>query len=138
MWYISIYLSFVFNFLAHYIHFISHTPHTVSILISVSSSKWDWKTKPTKIITEFNQFFTCSTDNPHSLSSRFLWSSLSLSLSLNMWVWRTWFLQEKFCNNACVERYLEGNGDSVKKAAKHLRNSLSWRDSFGVGNLIIT
>ncbi|XP_051127973.1 phosphatidylinositol transfer protein PDR17-like isoform X2 [Andrographis paniculata] len=37
--------------------------------------------------------------------------------------------QEKFCNNACVERFLKAKGDSVKKAAKHLRNCLAWRDS---------
>ncbi|TXG72048.1 hypothetical protein EZV62_000627 [Acer yangbiense] len=29
--------------------------------------------------------------------------------------------QEKFCNNACVDRFLRAKGDSVKKSAKHLR-----------------
>ncbi|XP_057783224.1 uncharacterized protein LOC131001062 [Salvia miltiorrhiza] len=44
--------------------------------------------------------------------------------------------QERFCNNACVERFLKAKGDSVKKAAKHLRNCLSWRDSFAVDHLM--
>ncbi|KAL7105229.1 hypothetical protein ACP275_07G031100 [Erythranthe tilingii] len=45
--------------------------------------------------------------------------------------------QEKFCNNACVERFLKSKGDSVKKAAKQLRNCLSWRDSIiATDNLI--
>ncbi|KAL3828791.1 hypothetical protein ACJIZ3_017593 [Penstemon smallii] len=44
--------------------------------------------------------------------------------------------QEKFCNKACVERFLKAKGDSVKKAAKQLRNCLSWRDSIGTDNLI--
>ncbi|KAL1536076.1 phosphatidylinositol transfer protein 3-like isoform X1 [Salvia divinorum] len=44
--------------------------------------------------------------------------------------------QEKFCNNACVERFLKAKGESVKKAAKHLRNCLSWRDSFGIDHLM--
>lgn len=43
------------------------------------------------------------------------------------------FVQEKFCNNACVERFLKAKGDNVKKAAKQLRASLSWRDSIGTG-----
>ncbi|KAG6394940.1 hypothetical protein SASPL_145531 [Salvia splendens] len=43
--------------------------------------------------------------------------------------------QEKFCNNACVERFLKAKGLSVKKAAKHLRNCLSWRDSFALDHL---
>ncbi|KAI3459384.1 hypothetical protein Pfo_016047 [Paulownia fortunei] len=42
--------------------------------------------------------------------------------------------QEKFCNNASVERFLKAKGDSVKKAAKHLRNCLSWRDSLGTAD----
>lgn len=41
--------------------------------------------------------------------------------------------QEKFCNNACVERFLKAKGDNVKKAAKHLRACLSWRESIGTG-----
>ncbi|KAL9140144.1 hypothetical protein ABFS82_14G016600 [Erythranthe guttata] len=44
--------------------------------------------------------------------------------------------QEKFCNEACVERYLKAKGYSVKKAAKNLRNCLSWRDSFGTDKLM--
>ncbi|KAJ6721550.1 SEC14P-LIKE PHOSPHATIDYLINOSITOL TRANSFER FAMILY PROTEIN [Salix viminalis] len=44
--------------------------------------------------------------------------------------------QEKFCNNACVERFLRAKGDNVKKAAKHLRGCLSWRESIGTENLI--
>ncbi|KAJ6903462.1 hypothetical protein NC651_020831 [Populus alba x Populus x berolinensis] len=44
--------------------------------------------------------------------------------------------QEKFCNNACVERFLRAKGDNVKKAAKHLRACLSWRESAGTENLI--
>ncbi|XP_062150382.1 uncharacterized protein LOC133858951 [Alnus glutinosa] len=45
--------------------------------------------------------------------------------------------QEKFCNRACVERFLRSKGDSVKKAAKSLRACLSWRESIiGTENLI--
>lgn len=44
--------------------------------------------------------------------------------------------QEKFCDNACVERFLRAKGDNVKKAAKHLRACLSWRESIGTENLI--
>ncbi|GLT76831.1 hypothetical protein SLA2020_484670 [Shorea laevis] len=44
--------------------------------------------------------------------------------------------QEKFCNNACVERFLKAKGDNVKKAAKCLRSCLSWRESIGSENLI--
>lgn len=44
--------------------------------------------------------------------------------------------QEKFCNKACVERFLKAKGDSVKKAVKHLRACLSWRDSIGIEHLI--
>ncbi|BBN68539.1 Sec14p-like phosphatidylinositol transfer family protein [Prunus dulcis] len=44
--------------------------------------------------------------------------------------------QEKFCNTACVERFLKAKGDSVKKAAKQLRACLSWRQSIGTENLI--
>ncbi|KAK0607755.1 hypothetical protein LWI29_020056 [Acer saccharum] len=40
--------------------------------------------------------------------------------------------QEKFCNNACVDRFLRAKGDSVKKAAKHLRACLSWRENIGI------
>ncbi|KAG8370200.1 hypothetical protein BUALT_Bualt14G0092400 [Buddleja alternifolia] len=43
---------------------------------------------------------------------------------------------EKFCNNACVERFLKAKNDSVKKAAKQLKNCLAWRDSIGTDNLI--
>ncbi|KAK4355606.1 hypothetical protein RND71_024577 [Anisodus tanguticus] len=44
--------------------------------------------------------------------------------------------QEKLCNSACVERFLKKKGENVKKAAKHLRNFLAWRDSFGIDHLI--
>ncbi|GMY27417.1 phosphatidylinositol transfer protein 3-like [Fagus crenata] len=44
--------------------------------------------------------------------------------------------QEKFCSKACVERFLQAKGDSVKKAAKHLRACLSWRESLGTDHLI--
>ncbi|EEF45312.1 uncharacterized protein LOC8280934 [Ricinus communis] len=44
--------------------------------------------------------------------------------------------QEKFCNNACIERFLRAKGDNVKKAAKHLRACLSWRESIGTEQLI--
>lgn len=44
--------------------------------------------------------------------------------------------QEKLCNSACVERFLKVKGENVKKAAKHLRNCLNWRDSLGIDNLI--
>ncbi|XP_010256019.1 PREDICTED: random slug protein 5-like [Nelumbo nucifera] len=44
--------------------------------------------------------------------------------------------QEKFCNYACVERFLKAKGDNVKKAAKHLRACLSWRESIGTEYLI--
>ncbi|XP_039060747.1 SEC14 cytosolic factor-like [Hibiscus syriacus] len=44
--------------------------------------------------------------------------------------------QEKFCSNGCVERFLRAKGDNVKKAAKHLRACLAWRESIGTENLI--
>ncbi|KAK6117161.1 hypothetical protein DH2020_049040 [Rehmannia glutinosa] len=44
--------------------------------------------------------------------------------------------QEKWCNNACVERFLKAKGDNVKKTAKQLRNCLAWRDSIGIDTLI--
>ncbi|KAL2487020.1 Sec14p-like phosphatidylinositol transfer family protein [Abeliophyllum distichum] len=44
--------------------------------------------------------------------------------------------QEKFCNKACVERFLKAKNDSVKKGAKQLRNCLAWRDSIGTDHLI--
>ncbi|KAJ4722448.1 Random slug 5 [Melia azedarach] len=43
--------------------------------------------------------------------------------------------QEKFCNSACVDRFLRAKGDNVKKSAKHLRTCLSWRENIGIGNL---
>ncbi|XP_044485049.1 uncharacterized protein LOC123210640 isoform X2 [Mangifera indica] len=43
--------------------------------------------------------------------------------------------KEKFCNYACVERFLRAKGDNVKKSAKHLRACLSWRESIGLENL---
>ncbi|CAL5416099.1 unnamed protein product [Camellia sinensis] len=44
--------------------------------------------------------------------------------------------QEKFCNRACVERFLKSKGDNVKKATKQLRACLSWRQSIGTDHLI--
>ncbi|XP_009411269.2 uncharacterized protein LOC135679654 isoform X2 [Musa acuminata AAA Group] len=44
--------------------------------------------------------------------------------------------QEKFCNDACVERFLIAKGNNVKKAAKQLRTALSWRESIGTDHLI--
>ncbi|KAI9089681.1 hypothetical protein K1719_028974 [Acacia pycnantha] len=44
--------------------------------------------------------------------------------------------QEKFCNHACVERFLKANKDNVKKAAKQLRACLSWRHTIGIENLM--
>ncbi|KAF3605339.1 hypothetical protein DY000_02049258 [Brassica cretica] len=40
--------------------------------------------------------------------------------------------QEKFCNRECVERFLKGKGDNVKKAAKQLTSCLSWRQNFDI------
>ncbi|RLN41218.1 uncharacterized protein C2845_PM01G07700 [Panicum miliaceum] len=39
--------------------------------------------------------------------------------------------QAQYCNDACVERFLRSRGESVKKAAKHLRTVLSWRENVG-------
>ncbi|PSS33869.1 Random slug protein [Actinidia chinensis var. chinensis] len=44
--------------------------------------------------------------------------------------------QEKFCNYACIERFLKSRGDNVKRAAKQLRACLSWRESIGTDHLI--
>ncbi|GJX15124.1 CRAL-TRIO domain-containing protein [Tanacetum coccineum] len=44
--------------------------------------------------------------------------------------------QEKFCNEACIGRFLRAKGDSVKKAAKQIRACLSWRENLGVDHLI--
>ncbi|KAM7279011.1 hypothetical protein ACFE04_006145 [Oxalis oulophora] len=44
--------------------------------------------------------------------------------------------QEKYCNNACVERFLKTKGDNVKKAAKQLRACLTWRETIGTETLI--
>ncbi|KAL8158197.1 hypothetical protein AgCh_002768 [Apium graveolens] len=44
--------------------------------------------------------------------------------------------QEKYCSSRCIERYLKSTGENVKKAAKHLRACLSWRESIGIENLI--
>lgn len=41
--------------------------------------------------------------------------------------------QAKYCDDACVERFLRARGESVKKAAKHLRAALSWRETIGAG-----
>ncbi|KAF8114663.1 hypothetical protein N665_0034s0004 [Sinapis alba] len=40
--------------------------------------------------------------------------------------------QEKFCSRECVERFLKGKGDNVKKAAKQLTSCLSWRQNFDI------
>ncbi|BAF11312.1 SEC14 cytosolic factor [Oryza sativa Japonica Group] len=44
--------------------------------------------------------------------------------------------QAMYCNDACVERFLRARGESVKKAAKHLRTVLSWRDTIGADHII--
>ncbi|KAK4388573.1 hypothetical protein Sango_2463900 [Sesamum angolense] len=44
--------------------------------------------------------------------------------------------QEKYCSKECVERFVRAKGNSVKKAAKHLRNCLSWRDSLPTEDLM--
>ncbi|XP_042450447.1 SEC14 cytosolic factor-like isoform X1 [Zingiber officinale] len=44
--------------------------------------------------------------------------------------------QEKYCNDACVERFLKAKGDNAKKAAKQLRAALCWRESVGTDRLI--
>ena len=44
--------------------------------------------------------------------------------------------QAQYCNDACVERFLRSRGENVKKAAKHLRTVLSWRETVGAGTLI--
>ncbi|KAF5824183.1 putative CRAL-TRIO lipid binding domain, CRAL/TRIO domain superfamily [Helianthus annuus] len=44
--------------------------------------------------------------------------------------------QEKFCNEACIGRFLKAKGDNVKKTAKQLRATLSWRENLGVDHLI--
>ncbi|GMH08429.1 hypothetical protein Nepgr_010269 [Nepenthes gracilis] len=44
--------------------------------------------------------------------------------------------QEKFCNAACIERFLKAKGESVKKAGKQLRSCLTWRDAIGTEKLI--
>ncbi|WOH16044.1 hypothetical protein DCAR_0935593 [Daucus carota subsp. sativus] len=44
--------------------------------------------------------------------------------------------QDKYCSTSCIERFLKSKGENVKKAAKHLRACLSWRESIGIENLI--
>ncbi|RWW76670.1 hypothetical protein BHE74_00015220 [Ensete ventricosum] len=44
--------------------------------------------------------------------------------------------RERFCSDACVDRFLRAKGESVKKAAKHLRSVLSWRESIGTELLL--
>ncbi|KAL2244037.1 UNVERIFIED_CONTAM: hypothetical protein Sindi_0521700 [Sesamum indicum] len=44
--------------------------------------------------------------------------------------------QEKYCSNECVQRFVRAKGNDVKKAAKHLRNCLSWRDSLPTEDLM--
>uniref|UniRef100_A0A804LG78 CRAL-TRIO domain-containing protein n=1 Tax=Zea mays TaxID=4577 RepID=A0A804LG78_MAIZE len=43
---------------------------------------------------------------------------------------------KQYCNDACLERFLRSRGDSVKKAAKHLRTVLSWRESVGADHIM--
>ncbi|CAL9050305.1 unnamed protein product, partial [Musa banksii] len=48
-------------------------------------------------------------------------------------------ITEKFCNDACVERFLTSKGGSVKKkTAKQLRTALSSRDNIGTGSFHFT
>ncbi|WVZ56018.1 hypothetical protein U9M48_006605 [Paspalum notatum var. saurae] len=44
--------------------------------------------------------------------------------------------QAQYCNDACVARFLRSRGESVKKAAKHLRTVLSWRDTVGADHIM--
>ncbi|XP_074581726.1 uncharacterized protein LOC141838211 [Curcuma longa] len=44
--------------------------------------------------------------------------------------------QGKFCSDACVKLFLRAKGESVKKAAKHLRAVLSWREAIGAAHLM--
>ncbi|KAK8948738.1 hypothetical protein KSP39_PZI005124 [Platanthera zijinensis] len=44
--------------------------------------------------------------------------------------------QEKFCSDSCIERFLKVRGENVKKAAKHLRAVLSWREAIGTEHLM--
>ncbi|GJN30727.1 hypothetical protein PR202_gb19060 [Eleusine coracana subsp. coracana] len=44
--------------------------------------------------------------------------------------------QAQYCNDACVQRFLRSRGDSVKKAAKHLRTVLSWRETVGADHIM--
>ncbi|KAL6867394.1 hypothetical protein ACP4OV_015418 [Aristida adscensionis] len=44
--------------------------------------------------------------------------------------------QAQYCNDACVQRFLRSRGDSVKKAAKHLRAVLSWRENVGADHIM--
>ncbi|XP_062213520.1 uncharacterized protein LOC133914433 [Phragmites australis] len=44
--------------------------------------------------------------------------------------------QAQYCNDTCVERFLRSRGDSVKKAAKHLRTVLSWRETVGADHIM--
>ncbi|PAN50851.1 hypothetical protein PAHAL_9G551600 [Panicum hallii] len=44
--------------------------------------------------------------------------------------------QAQYCNDACVERFLRSRGESVKKAAKHLRTVLSWRETVGADHIM--
>uniref|UniRef100_A0A1J3JUE4 Random slug protein 5 n=1 Tax=Noccaea caerulescens TaxID=107243 RepID=A0A1J3JUE4_NOCCA len=43
--------------------------------------------------------------------------------------------QEKFCNRECVERFLKGKGENVKKAAKQLISCLSWKQNIDIERL---
>ncbi|KAG0490908.1 hypothetical protein HPP92_007771 [Vanilla planifolia] len=45
-------------------------------------------------------------------------------------------MQEKFCSETCVERFLKARGNNVKKAAKHIKAVLSWREAIGTEHLI--
>ncbi|CAM6098480.1 unnamed protein product [Calypogeia fissa] len=44
--------------------------------------------------------------------------------------------QTDYCDDACIERSLRARGGNVRKAAKLLKSSLAWRESFEVDHLI--
>ncbi|KAF8673773.1 hypothetical protein HU200_048527 [Digitaria exilis] len=44
--------------------------------------------------------------------------------------------QAQYCNDACMGRFLRSRGESVKKAAKHLRTVLSWRETVGADHIM--
>lgn len=82
--------------------------------------------------------FSCSRTLCSVLGLSPFLSSRQLTWSVFLWrpVLLAWGSQEKFCTDACVGRFLKARGDRVKKAAKHLRACLSWRDAIGVGSFL--